>query len=142
MRAIISALPGGTIELWEDDSGFGASAVFLVQIDYETEDGAGSEQGRLVIDAMEFGESPRTNKGAYHGREITVEPVDDDDMNGSIYFLATHTPICVKKVRIFSNEDPKSVNVEMSYRLRYDQSGLGDDEESKISATLEIEPEE
>jgi hypothetical protein len=139
MLATISALPGGTVELWDEDSQFGASAVFLVQINYETEDGVGSEEGRLVIDCMNFPESPWIDEGAFHGREIPVEAVDNDDMNGSIYFLATHTPIHAKKVRIFSSEDPKLVNVEMSYRLIYDQSGLGDDEDAMITAKLELE---
>lgn len=124
--------------MWDD----GASAVFLVQIEYESEGRSGSEHGRLVIDDMEF-LSPLTNEdGIFHGREILIEPVDEDDMNGSVYFLSTHTPIHVKKIRVSESDDPKFVNVKMSFRLLYDQSGLGDDEDAEISAELELETEQ
>ena len=135
MHATISALPGGTIDLWDDS----ASAVFIVKVDYESAGEIGTQQSKLVIDTMDFLESCRNDVGQLHGREISVEPIEEDDMHGSVYFLATHTPIHVKRIKISQGDSPNHVNVVMSYRLLYDQSGLAEDEDAQINASLELE---
>lgn len=138
MRGSITSEHGGNIEFWNNNSKFGASAVFEVMVNYETAHGPGQQRSKLVIDCITFAEAPWDAEGNWHGREMKVEPVAEDDMHGSVYFLATHTPIHVKRVKIDNLDTANTIQVEMTYRLLYEQSGLADDVETCLKSELEV----
>lgn len=138
MRASVTSIPGGKIEFWNDAPDFGATAVFEVMVDYQTADGPGQQKSKLVIDCMDFTKSPWDSNGSLHGRLIKVKPVDEDDMHGSIYFLATHTPVHVQKIKVGDHLSDDIVEIELHYRLLFDQSGLANDVDAVLTASLEV----